>query len=68
MIKVASTSSFTADTVHFVGWRPLASTAPGARVCGCWHAVSPPGWLSGIGLGRIQEYRTLPWRERRNGL
>ena len=68
MIKVASTSSFTADTVHFVGWRSLASTAPGARVCGCWHAVSPPGWLSGIGLGRIQEYRTLPWRKRRNGL
>lgn len=26
------------------------------------------GWLSGIGLGRIENLRTLPRRERPNGL
>jgi hypothetical protein len=51
-----------------VGWRPLASTAPGALVCGYWRAVSPLGWLSGIGLGRSEEFRILPRRERPKGL
>ena len=47
--------------------RPL-SAAPGALVCGYWRAASPLGWLPGIGLGRIEEFRTLPRRERPNGL
>src|ERR1017187_7301521 len=47
---------------------PLASTAPGGLVCGYWRAVSPLGWLSGIGLGRIEECRTLPRRERPKGI
>ena len=52
----------------FVGRRPLANTAPGALVYGYWRAVSPPGWLSDLGLGRIEESRTLPRRERPNGI
>ena len=52
----------------FVSWPPLASPAPGALVFGYWHAVSPLGWLSGIGLGRIEEFRPLRRRERPNGL
>ena len=45
--------------IGFVGWRPLASTAPGALGCGYWRAVSPLAWLSGTGLGRIEEFRNL---------
>jgi hypothetical protein len=52
----------------FVGWRPLASTAPGTLVWGFWRAVTPLGWLWRIGLGRIEEFRTFPWRECPNGL
>jgi hypothetical protein len=52
----------------FAGWRPLASTARGALVCGYWRAILPLGWLSGIGLSRTEEVRTLPRRERPDGL
>jgi hypothetical protein len=39
-----------------------------ALVFGYWRAASPLGWLSGAGLGRIEELRTRPWRERPYGL
>ena len=52
----------------FVGWRPRASSVPGAFVCGHWRAVFSLGWLSCIGLGRIEEFRILSRRERPNGI
>ena len=44
---------------HFAGGSRLWLLA-----CG----ISPPGRLSGTGLGRIAEFRTFPWRERPDGL